>query len=216
VTDPHVNQGRQHGDSTSVGLLARARLGEAGAWDQLVSLYAPLVYHWCRQARLTAVDAEDVGQDVFRAVFRKIGTFRRERVGDSFRAWLRRVTENKIIDHKRKNGAEPQGVGGSEAQRVMARVAADEGIDSAGSAAGENATAGERRILFRQALIQLEPAFTKETWQAFWRVVADSQAPAAVARDLGMTVNAVYLAKSRVLRRFREEFADLVEPETPR
>jgi RNA polymerase sigma-70 factor (ECF subfamily) len=212
VTGPDVNLGRAQRASTSLSLLARAKAGAAGSWEQLVGLYTPLVYHWCRQSRLTAVDAEDVGQEVFRAVYRNLGRFRRDNAGDSFRAWLRRITQTKVIDFARKKDVQPQGIGGSAAARALAGLAAGGASDSADLPADDGASADERRILFRQALKQLEPAFAKETWQAFWRVVAEGLAPATVARDLGMTVNAVYLAKSRVLRRFREEFANLVEP----
>jgi RNA polymerase sigma-70 factor, ECF subfamily len=216
VTGPDVNEGRAGGDATSVGLLARVKAREQGSWEQLVALYTPLVYHWCRKARLAPADAaEDVGQEVFKAVFRKIGTFRREKAGDSFRAWLRAITQSKIIDHLRRKGAQPAGAGGSAALRLMEGVAAGQADDASATVAEDQAAGDERRLMFRQALKQLEPTFKKETWQAFWQVVAEGRTPAAVAGDLGVSVNTVYLAKSRVLRRFREEFADLLDPGPP-
>jgi RNA polymerase sigma-70 factor, ECF subfamily len=144
----------------------------------MVSLYTPLVYYLCRQAGLGEADTEDVGQEVFLAVARKLVDFRRERPGDSFRGWLRTITTHKIRDHWRKHS----GDGGEET-----------------------------RTLLRQALRLLEPQFKGPTWQAFWRVCVAGRSPAEVAKELGMTLNAVYLAKSHVLHRFREEFADLVD-----
>src|SRR4051812_43084854 len=72
------------GGATSLSLLERVRGNQAGAWERLVDLYAPLVYHWCRRAGLSADDAADVFQEVFRAVTAHIAEFRRDRAGDTF------------------------------------------------------------------------------------------------------------------------------------
>src|SRR4051794_38956050 len=81
-------------DATSPSLLLRVQGNQAAAWERLVELYAPLVYHWCRRARLGEEDTADVFQEVFRAVARTIGAFRRDRAGDTFRGWLRTITRN--------------------------------------------------------------------------------------------------------------------------
>jgi RNA polymerase sigma-70 factor, ECF subfamily len=181
----------------------------------MVSLYTPLVYRLCRLAGLGADDTEDVGQEVFLAVSRKLGDFRRERPGDTFRGWLRTITTHKIRDHWRRNPPALAAVGGSDALQRLGQLAAassDPSADDSGSGAGD-----ETRILLRQALRLLEPHFRGPTWHAFWRVCVGGRSAAEVAKELGMTTNAVYLAKSRVLQRFREEFADLmdVELDTP-
>lgn len=54
-------------------------------------------------------------------------------------------------------------------------------------------------------------AYEGWTWRAFWRVAVDGCSPADVADELDMSVNAVYIAKSRVLRRLREELGDLLD-----
>src|SRR5208282_5272345 len=51
----------------------------------------------------------------------------------------------------------------------------------------------------------IEPEFNAKSWQSFTRTALKGERAAAVAADLGMTVNAVLLAKSRVLRRLRQE-----------
>jgi RNA polymerase sigma-70 factor (ECF subfamily) len=199
-----------------LGLLARVKAQEHGSWEQLVALYTPLVYRWCRQRQLPEVDAEDVGQEVFRAVFRKIGDFRRDQAGQSFRAWLHTITARKIIDH-RKRGNQAPAVGGSDARKQLEEVPAVDARDSSDASENDHGSemgaADERRILLRQALKQLERAFKPVTWQAFWQVDIEGRPPAVVAHELGITPNAVYLAKSRVRKRLREEFAELVEPE---
>jgi RNA polymerase sigma-70 factor, ECF subfamily len=192
--------------STSLGLLERIKALDQAAWERLVSLYSPLVYGWCRQAGLQAADAADVGQEVFRSVARKIGDFRRAREGDTFRGWLRTITRNKIRDSIRRKRTELVGVGGSDAQRRLLQVesvvcdAIDDPRDDS-----------DRRILYHRVIELVHREFAERTWQAFWRVALDEQRPADVASALGMSVNAVYLAKSRVLRRLREELAALME-----
>jgi RNA polymerase sigma-70 factor, ECF subfamily len=207
VTDPYVLSSKK-GSETSLGLLERARQRAPGAWDQMVSLYTPLVYCTCRRAGLGAADTEDVGQEVFLAVARKLVDFRRERPGDSFRGWLRTITTRKIRDHWRKHPPALAAAGGSDALQRLGQLAESSGApaDDSGSSDGE-----ETRTLLRQALRLLEPQFKGPTWQAFWRVCVAGRSPAEVAKELGMTLNAVYLAKSHVLHRFREEFADLVD-----
>ena len=65
--------------------------------------------------------------------------------------------------------------------------------------------------LSRRALDLVRAEFENRTWEAFWRTAIDGQRPAHVADDLGMSLNAVYKAKSRVLRRLRRELGDLLE-----
>jgi len=205
VTDANVSKGELPG-STSLSLLERIKVQDQAAWERLVTLYSPLVYRWCRQAGLQAADAADVGQEVFRAVARKIAQFRHEREENTFRGWLRTITRNKVRDYYRHKRVEFRGAGGADAQKRLLQ------LESEGGDEGDSSfDADERGILYRRAIELVRQEFEERTWQAFWRVAVDENRPADVAAALGMTPNAVYLAKSRVLRRLREEFAGLVD-----
>ena len=84
--DLKESEGRPRGvSSTSRSLLVRLKDDDDAAWDRLVSLYAPLVYHWCRRMNLADSDVPDVAQEVFKAVSQNIERFRKERPGDTFR-----------------------------------------------------------------------------------------------------------------------------------
>jgi RNA polymerase sigma-70 factor (ECF subfamily) len=190
--------------SLSPSLLLRVRARDADAWRRLLRLFGPVVYGWCRRAGLQPADATDVGQEVFAAVARGLPGFRRDRPGDSFRGWLYGITQHKLADQGRRRAGQPQAEGGSDARDRLAEVAAPEDSTSGDSAAG-----AERGRLLRRALDLVRPEFQERTWQAFWRVTALGQSPTEVAAALGMSVNAVYIARSRVLRRLREEFGDL-------
>jgi RNA polymerase sigma-70 factor (ECF subfamily) len=187
--------------SMSTTLLAGLQALEPEAWSRLTRLYGPVVYGWCKRQGLQSVDVEDVVQEVFRAVLERVSSFRRERADDTFRGWLWTITRNKLADHFRKRLSQPEARGGTKGQARLAEVPVlpSEGPSSSDSDLG-------RRGL---ALIQSE--FEETTWKAFWRVVCEDERPADTAAALGLTLNAVYLAKSRVLRRLREVLGDVAE-----
>jgi RNA polymerase sigma-70 factor (ECF subfamily) len=191
---------------TSRSLLIRVKADEPEAWDRLVQLYAPLVLHWCRGKGLQDPDVADIFQEVFRAVVTHVGSFRRERQGDTFRGWLRRITQNKLRDHFRKRGREAQGVGGSSARDRFAQLPEPEmfEVDDPRDDVGE-------RALFIRAIALIQCEFEERTWAAFWRTTVQGHAAKDVAADLAMSPGAVRVAKSRVLRRLREELGDLIE-----
>ncbi|MDR3633227.1 MAG: sigma-70 family RNA polymerase sigma factor [Isosphaeraceae bacterium] len=184
--------------STSRSLLGLAREGDATAWDRLSTLYAPLVFHWCRLRGLREADAADVVQDVFQAVATHLGPFRKHDAGDTFRGWLRTITENKIRDHFRRSAHEAEAVGGTELQHRLAQVPAPSG---SGSAPSDEDWDGE---FLRRALDVVRPDFEERTWQAFWRTVVDGQPPVEVAVELAMSAGAMRVAKCRVLKRLRQ------------
>ena len=190
---------------TSLSLLQRIRNGDAAGWHRVVDLYSPLVYHWCRRWGVEGADADDVRQEVFQAAAQGIETFRREREGDTFRGWLRAIARHKVLAFWRGRSRIPEAPGGSEAWRRLQEIPEDQ-VDASEDARD----ADQLSELFHRALNMLRGEFEERTWLAFWRVTVDEQPSAAVAAELGMTANAVRMAKSRVLRRLREELSDLV------
>jgi RNA polymerase sigma-70 factor (ECF subfamily) len=189
--------------ATSRSLLERARADDSAAWERLVGLYAPLVFGWCRRWGLPEQDGADVLQEVFQAVVAHLAGFRGGRPGDTFRGWLRTIAHNKVQDHFRRQGREPRGAGGSDAQARLAQVPGPE-------AASDSGAEPEERGLFLRALGLIRGDFEERTWQAFWRTAVDGRPPRDVADELGMTPGAVRVAKSRVLHRLREELGDLL------
>lgn len=75
----------------------------------------------------------------------------------------------------------------------------------------ELAEAEYRCHLVHRALELMQAEFQTVTWKACWECVVRDRTAAEVAAELGITVNAVYLAKSRVLRRLREELQGLLD-----
>jgi RNA polymerase sigma-70 factor (ECF subfamily) len=192
--------------SISSTLLDRVRAQRPEAWERLVDLYGPVVYRWCRQSALGPEDAADVVQEVFTAVAAHVGQFRRERPGDSFGGWLRTITRNKIRDLYRRRQGKAQARGGTDARQQLAEIGGPP-EPSDPSAACDN---GLDAWLSRRGLELVRAEFENRTWEAFWRTAVEGRAPADIAEDLGMTVQAVYKAKSRVLRRLRQELGGLI------
>lgn len=192
--------------SISSTLLERVRAERPEAWERLVDLYGPVVYGWCRQSGLGPEDAADLVQEVFTAVATHVADFRRDRPGDSFTAWLRTIAGNKIRDLYRRRHGKPEARGGTDAQQHMAAI--DQPVEPSDQ---DRRADGELEAwLSRRGLQLVRAEFENRTWEAFWRTAVEGQAPADVAEDLGMSVQAVYKAKSRVLRRLRQELGDAI------
>jgi RNA polymerase sigma-70 factor (ECF subfamily) len=195
-------------NATSRTLLERLKADEAAAWERLISLYGPLVFHWCRRWDLRDHDIADVLQEVFQTVVSHITAFRKERKGDSFRGWLRRITQNKVLDHFRRLGREPRGVGGSEAQMRLSELPAPQVCE----ADSDDDEAAERGLL-RRALELIRRDFEEQTWQAFWQTAVEGRSTRDVADALAMSPGAIRVAKCRVLHRLRSELGDILPPD---
>jgi RNA polymerase sigma-70 factor (ECF subfamily) len=133
--------------------------------------------------------------------------FRRDRPEDSFSGWLATITRNKVREHYRRRQGKDEARGGSTAQRQLAEVAeppepSDESIQP-----DVQSTA----CLSRRVLELIRSEFEARTWDAFWRVTVDGRSPSDVAAELDMSVPAVYTAKYRILRRFRQVLGELPE-----
>jgi RNA polymerase sigma-70 factor (ECF subfamily) len=210
MTDPTSPPNEAHGapaeGGTSLTLLQRLRANEPDAWRTMVHLYTPLVYRWCAHLGVRGADADDVLQEVFRTAASRLEHFRRDRPGDSFRAWLRGITRYMSLLHFRRCGRQPQAIGGTDALVLM-----HETLDTVTEPEPDTDGPVELEGLRRRALEQVRGEFEERTWQMFWRTVIDGRSPVDVGAEMGVTPAAVRKAKSRVLHRFKEAFGDLLQ-----
>ncbi len=203
---PQERKYQEPPSSTSTSLLEKARGGESHAWERIVRLYFPLVYGWCARKGLRPEDSLDIAQEVFVAVSLHMHRFEKNDGAGSFRGWLRTITENKFADFGRRRRRRSDPVGGSQAKQLLAEIP-----DLPDSESHDAAEADDKLAVLRAATEIVRNEFESRTWDAFWRVTAESLPVESVAEELGMTNNAVYLAKSRVLRRLREVLGDSIE-----
>ena len=189
-------------DSTSSDLISRVRAQDDEAWQRLVDLYGPLVFYWCRRSNLTGANAADVVQEVFASVSTAIAEYE-VREGSRFRGWLWTITRNKINDHFRRIQQQGEAGGGTAAQMQIA--------DLPDYQPDESSDADDQRELsafLHRALELVRSEFEERTWRAFWRAAVEGDNTADIAAEMGITANAVRQAKSRVLRRLRDELGE--------
>jgi RNA polymerase sigma-70 factor, ECF subfamily len=185
-------------NETSPTLLERLRRpDDQAAWPEFVQLYTPLLYHWAQQLGLQSAEAADLVQDVFVNVVKAMPDFQYDG-RRSFRAWLCTLARNKFRDARRKH----------------APVAVGSGLDAVPDGRDPLAEVDEaeyRGFLTDRALQLARKEFAPATWQAFWGVVVEGRPAIDVATECGLSANAVYLARGRVLRRLRESLEGLLE-----
>ena len=184
---------------TSLTLLERLRQRpDTEAWRRLMDLYAPLIGRWLARWSLQPADHDDLMQEVSSVVVRKLADFQRQREG-SFRAWLRLITANCLREHWRRSQRQPLGTGDSNFLQKLQE------LEDPQSPLAQLWNDEHDRHVAHRLLAAVEQQFEPTTREAFRRVVMLGEKPEAVAAELGITVNAVFLAKSRILRRLRCE-----------
>jgi len=213
LTDASVLPFDNSDNSVSSSVLERAKLGDQDAFRVITQLYAGLVYHWIRKKGLSPEHSEDVSQQVFMAVVHNLKTFRRCKPADSFRAWIRTITRSKIVDHIRKNSGVEIAYGGDKSLDQVVAIEPDVGPDE-GPDVGELEDGRDKAILYQKAVQFVKGEFADKDCRAFLMLVVDGIAAKDVSQNLGISVNSVYIAKSRILKRLQVEFADLIDSET--
>jgi RNA polymerase sigma-70 factor (ECF subfamily) len=176
---------------------------DESAWREFLALYDPLVYRLARRKGLQDADARDLCQEVFRAV---AGAVERWDPGrGSFRAWLSMITRNLLVNFLTRPSHQRLGSGGTSIQELFESQVAP---DPSATAVFE---AEYRMRLFRWAAGLVEHEFTHTTWSAFWKTAVEGRPPDSVAAELGRSVGAVYIARSRVLARLKKMIEQLGE-----
>jgi RNA polymerase sigma-70 factor, ECF subfamily len=191
--------------SVSSTMLGRLRSQEQRAWEELVKLFGPVLYEWCRRSGLQPEEAADVSQDVFLSAAVNLHTFHRSTELGSFRGWLWTITQNKIRDHFRRQSHRPVAFGGTDAGKAFANIEAID-VDQMDSQTGFDS----RQAIMRGTLEIIRSDFDERTWRAFWLMAIDDRSSAEVGEQLGMSKDAVRQAKRRVLKRLNEELNELV------
>jgi RNA polymerase sigma-70 factor (ECF subfamily) len=191
---------------TPVSLLDRLRLQpDANAWQRLVDLYTPLLRGWLRRYDLDAADTDDLIQDVLGVLVRELPVFNHEGRPGAFRRWLRTILVNRLRWFWRSQRLRPRATGDSNFRQMM------EQLEDPASRLSRLWDEEHDRHVSHRLLQLIEPEFEPATWRAFRRVVLDGERAAKVAAELGISPNAVLLAKSRVLRRLRREAQGLTD-----
>lgn len=132
---------------------------------------------------------------------RELPSFQYDPLKGRFRGWLRSILVNQLRGYWRSQKSRPR-TDSDFFEKILAQLE-DESSDLTRLWDEEHDQHVSRRLL---ALI--EPDFAPTTWRAF-RQLMDGEPAQKVAADLGISVNAAYLAKSSVLKRLRQEMEGL-------
>ena len=190
---------------TSTSLLERLRgAPDEAAWRQFDDLYRPLIRRWLRRDPSLMEEAEDIVQDIMHVLVCELPSFHRQRNG-SFRRWLRTVTAHRVLAYHRARHNRPLALGCPLEESPLAQ------LNDPKSELSQLWDQEHDRHVLRRLLELVEPMFEPKTLAAFRRVVFDEMPPAKVAEELGLSVSAVYIAKSHVLNKLRQEAEGLID-----
>jgi RNA polymerase sigma-70 factor, ECF subfamily len=192
--------------TTSVSLLERlAASGDDEDWRKLLQIYRPFIEKVVQSYPLLASQSDDITQEVVLVLMRELPVFRRERVG-SFRTWLRNITVNQLRTALRK--LKRQSLAATDWTSIKDQV---EALADPLSLASQRWDEEHDCAVMQRVIDIVRPSVQPQTWAAFERYAIQDQDPSQVAKELGLSLNSVLLAKSRVLRRLRAEAKGLVD-----
>lgn len=184
---------------TRASLLVQLRDGtNHGAWQEFMKLYGPVVYGFARKRGLQDADAADLMQDVMRSVSTSIGRLDYDRSQGTFRGWLFTMTRNRVFNFLSARRLRPQGSGDTGTNRMLDSQPAD-------SDAEDVWEVEYQRRLAALAMQRVKSEFQESTWQAFWLTAVEGKSAADVSSQIGLSTGAIYVAKSRVLARLKDE-----------
>ena len=190
--------------TTRQSLLFRIKDGEdTEAWGQFVDLYGPLVFRFGKRKGLQDADAADLVQDVLQRISQSIARFEYNPALGRFRSWLFLISSQAISNQLKKRKRQPIGTGDSSIADLIQQTATSE---------DESYWESEyRQHLLSWAMDQIKDQFEESTWQAFCQSALEQKSPSEVAKQLGLSVGAVYIAKSRVLKKLKIKVASVDE-----
>ena len=191
-------------NETRQSLLLRAQTGETNAWKDLTDLYRPLILGWLNRQGVPAGDLEDLSQEVLLSVVKHLPGFQHSGHRGAFRSWLRTIVCSRTADYWRLRDIGSRATGGSGATALKEIADPDSELNRQWDEEHD-------RYVIQCLLDLVEEEFEPLTLQAFRRLALDGSSGAQAAEELGLSVSAVYVAKSRVLQRIRQEAEGLID-----
>ncbi len=193
---------------TPVSLLERLRQQpDEESWKELLSLYQPWLSQWLNRFSLQDEDKEDLIQEVLHAVVRDLPNFEHNQRKGAFRLWLRRILTHRLKEFWRSRQTLPLATGKSNVQQLLHQ------LEDPQSNLSDLFDREHDKFVAQRLLIMVKEEFRPETWRAFQQTVLEDRKPAEVAEALQISVNAVLISKSRILKRLRELGKGIIDPD---
>jgi RNA polymerase sigma factor (sigma-70 family) len=190
-------------NETPLSLLDRLRRqpGDQPSWRRLTAIYAPLIRRWLLQHETPETDVDDLAQEVLLVLAQDLVRFDHNGRAGAFRVWVRSITANRLRAYWKTRRSRP--INGLDDRIAQFEDPVNE--------FGELWDREHDEFVIRRLLELIEPEFALSTWRSFQLLVLEERPALDVAEQLGLSVNAVLIAKSRVLRRLRQEGRGLID-----
>jgi RNA polymerase sigma-70 factor (ECF subfamily) len=190
---------------TRSSLLRRVRRwDDQTSWKDFHDTYKRIVRSVVLQSGLTEAEADDVVQETFLEVAKKMPTFEYDPKRGSFKAWLLRLTRWRILDHLRRRRRARASLATGTANRF--RTALIESVPDPAAASLDTLLEKEWQTeMVQTALMNVRRRADPEKFQIFDLYVQQEWPAKKVARTLGLSLNQVYLAKSRITEMLKAE-----------
>ena len=176
------------------------------AWDEFAEIYAPVVYRSARRQGLQAADADDLVQEVLAAVAQSVTQWLQRDDRGPFRKWLFRIARNTAIDFLTRRKHRAWAEGGDALSRKL-----DE-VEAAADMSSQFDLEYCREVFLRASEI-VRRQVSETTWQAFYRTSVLQESVESVGEHLGLRAGAVYIARSRVMKRLQQVVIELTGEE---
>jgi RNA polymerase sigma-70 factor (ECF subfamily) len=191
---------------TSDSLLERIRLeADPASWQRLTDLYTPWLRGWLRRYVSPPSAAEELVREVLVLLVRELPRFHDDLRPGAFRRALRTTMVNSLRTFWQVRRARSTTGDASAFENSFEQFADD---DSAVSRLWDEE---HDRHVVRRLLELMKPEFEPATWQAFHLLVLEGKRTAEVAAELGISTNAVRIAKARIQSRLRQEAEGLID-----
>jgi RNA polymerase sigma-70 factor (ECF subfamily) len=187
-------------------LLQRLRGGtDRPAWERFDQLYRPFIHGWLLRQSTPRQDVDDLAQEVMSLIFQELPNFQHNGRAGAFRTWVRLITTNRLRTYWHGGRGRPVATGDTQFLQALQE------LEDPHSTLTRRWEKEHDAHIVARLLELMAQEFEPATLQAFRRLTFENAAPQAVADELGMSLGAVYIAKSRVLRRLREEAREVLD-----
>jgi RNA polymerase sigma factor (sigma-70 family) len=198
---------------TRVSVLVGVCRQDPERWREFDAIYRPMLLTYLRRQGLKEPEAGDLVQDIFVKLLKGIHTYDRSRC--RFRTWLFGLAHNALIDRARRRASYRRALDGRVAH--VLRATPSESLRMA-----EAWVRIHRERILEHALEAVRARSSSRAWACFEQRLLRNRPAAAIAAELEMEPNSVYVSASRVLKQVRavcaefdEDISQAFEPDVP-
>lgn len=186
-------------------LLLRVRdRSDQQSWMEFVEIYGPLIQRFAISRGVDRDTAPDVTQDVLQNVVKAMQSFEYDPEKGTFRSWLFTIIRREIIRTAKKANKKPGLANKADPEHLLERLPAEDSQDW---------DRDYQKRLVQWAMGKIKREFSDKTWRAFICTAVQGDSPKEVSAELDLSAGAIYVAKSRILKRLTEQVHSVDEDE---